>query len=162
MVKKEQLEGGVILKALIKRFHENQTKQNAFAVLHCLRDSNITIPCTIEMSERDQEKFFNVQVGDEIAPEDDVRYIPDILNNGQDDYFPVFSSEEEMGEYGKQFSKVEQHFLGAISLAKANEKVKGIVVNAFTEQFLVDKDLFDFVARLPSNVEDDLNNDDMS
>ena len=36
MVKKEQLEGGVILKALIKRFHENQMQQNAFAVLHCL------------------------------------------------------------------------------------------------------------------------------
>ena len=154
MIKREQLEGGKILKALIDRFHSEQTQQNAFAVMHCLRDSYITIPCTIQMSERDQAKFLNVQAGDEVTTEDDVRYIPDTLNNGIDNFFPVFSSEEEMGEYGENFSKIEHHFLGALSLAKANENVKGIVVNAFTQQFIIGKELFDFIADLPTNVEE--------
>lgn len=156
MIKREMLEGGKILNALIDRFHAEQSQENAFAVLHCLRDSYITIPCTIQMSERDQAKFVNCKVGDDIQTEDDVRYIPDILNNGQDDFFPVFSNEEEMGQYGDNFSKVEHHFLGAISLAKANEKVKGIVVNAFTQQFIVDKDLFDFVCDLPTCIEQEV------
>ena len=56
--------------------------------------------------------------------------------------------------YGDGFSNVEHHFLDVLSLAKGNENVKGIVVNAFTQQFIVEKDLFEFIANLPTNVEE--------
>ena len=154
MIKREYLASGKVLKVLIDRFHDNQTQHNAFAVMHCLRDSYVFIPCTVQMSERDQAKFLNAKVGEEISTEDDVRYVPDTLNNGVDNFLPVFSSNEEMGEYGDDFSKVEHHFLDVLSLAKRNENVKGIVVNAFTQHFIVEKDLFEFIANLPTNVEE--------
>ena len=48
--------------------------------------------------------------------------VPDILQNGDNFFFPVFTSEEEMGEYGVHFSKIQQHFLEAMNLARNNEK----------------------------------------
>ena len=81
--------------------------------------------------------------------------VPDILQNGEDYFFPVFSSEEEMGEYGEQFSKVQRHFLEAANLARNNEKhVKGIVINAFTEPFEIPVELFDIIAGMKSSLEE--------
>ena len=45
MIKRETLENGKVLKYLILQYLENKTEQNAFAVIRCLRDSYITIPC---------------------------------------------------------------------------------------------------------------------
>ena len=80
--------------------------------------------------------------------------IPDILQNGEEFFFPVFTTAEEMGEYGKRFSKVEKHFLEATILARNNEKkVKGIVINAFSEPFVIPVDLFDLIMGMPSSFE---------
>ena len=62
--------------------------------------------------------------------------VPDILVNGEQFYFPVFTTAEEMGEYGKSFSKVQKHFLEAVNLARNNEKkVVGIVINVIVTWF---------------------------
>ena len=99
MVKRAVLEGGKVLKGLIKQFLAERTEQNAFAVLHCLRDSFVFIPCTVKMSEEDMAKFIQGKAGDEVTTENDIRFIPDTLQNGEAEFFPVFSSAEEMGEY---------------------------------------------------------------
>ena len=80
--------------------------------------------------------------------------IPDILQNGEDFFFPVFSSVEEMGEYGNSFSKVEDSFLHAVVLARNNEKqVRGIVVNAFSEPFVLETEIFDLVEKMKSRIQ---------
>ena len=80
--------------------------------------------------------------------------VPDILQNGEDFFFPVFTSVEEMGDYGQGFSKIEKHFLEAANLARNNKKkVKGIVINAFSEPFVIPVDLFDMIAEMPSSYE---------
>ena len=69
--------------------------------------------------------------------------IPDILQNGDDFFFPAFTTAEEMGDYGRGVSKLEKHFLEAVNLARNNEKnVAGIVINAFSEPYIVPRDLF--------------------
>ena len=84
---------------------------------------------------------------------DNVRLIPDILQNGDDLFFPVFSSEEEMGEYGNDFSKVAQHILNVIPLARNNEReLKGIVLNAFSEPFVLEAQLFDVFENMKSGI----------
>ena len=56
-----------------------------------------------------------------------------------------------MGEYGEYFSKVQKHFLEAIMLAENNKKnVAGIVVNAFSEPFILRKEMFDLVKEMES------------
>ena len=154
MVKRAVLEGGKVLKGLIKQFLAERTEQNAFAVLHCLRDSFVFIPCTVKMSEEDKAKFIQGKVGDEVTTENDIRFIPDTLQNGEAEFFSVFSSAEEMGEYGNNFSKIEKHFFEAMSLVMGNENLVGIVVNAFSTPFIVEKGLFELIGSLPTNVED--------
>ena len=64
---------------------------------------------------------------------------------------PVFTTEEEMGEYGEKFSKRQTHILEVIALARGNVKdVSGIVINAFTDEFLLPKELFETLETMPS------------
>ena len=59
-----------------------------------------------------------------------------------------------MGDYGHGFSKIEKHFLEAANLAQNNKKkVKGIVINAFSEPFVIPVELFDMIAEMPSSFE---------
>lgn len=93
-------------------------------------------------------------IGHEFTTQDNVRLVPDILQNGDNFFFPIFTTANEMGEYGEHFSKVEKHFLETIILAKNNEKgVIGIVINAFSEPFVVNKDLFELIEGMESNIE---------
>lgn len=103
-----------------------------------------------------EERGNNVEglVGEEFTANDEVRLIPDILQNGDEFFFPVFSSEEEMGEYGDRFSKVQKHILEVIPLARNNEKkVAGIVLNAFSDSFVLETKIFDIVEGMKSRIE---------
>ena len=98
------------------------------------------------ISDTDVEKLKNAKAGMTFKSTDDIRMIPDILQNGDEYFFPVFTSAAEMGEYGDNFSKIEKWFLEAIPLAFNNEKkVSGIVINAFTEPFVVPNDLLKII-----------------
>ena len=162
----ELLEGGTFLKRAISIFNRNSTRRNMFRLLKILRDSWIWIPCNTILSDSDYaavEKMLedarengglDTLVGQTIRYQDDVRMVPDILQRGDDFYFPVFTSAEEMGEYGEAFSKLEKHFLEAVCLARHNEKnVKGIVINAFSESIVIPLELFDTIEQLPSSLE---------
>jgi hypothetical protein len=84
--------------------------------------------------------------------------VPDILQNGDDFFFPVFTSDNEMGKYGENFSKMERPFTEALSLAVNNEKnVKGIVINAFTTPFVIPKEMFKIISEMPSCLHPDQN-----
>ena len=60
-----------------------------------------------------------------------------------------------MGEYGERFSKIQKHFLEAANLARNNEKnVKGIVINAFSEPFVIPRELINVIAGMKSSLEE--------
>ena len=166
---REDLEDGQMLKDAIHTFNAEQTEQHFIEVLEFLRDSDVWVPCNAIMSENDQANMeellgvteagedidaFNENiVGKVFVNQDPVRLVPDILQNGDDFFFPGFSSEEEMGEYGTHFSKVPSSFLHAINLARNNEKdLKGIVVNAFSEPFVLDSGIYDIVENMKSRI----------
>jgi hypothetical protein len=51
-----------------------------------------------------------------------------------------------MGEYGERFSKIEKQFPEAVNLARNNERdLTGIVINAFSDAFVLPKELFDLL-----------------
>lgn len=160
----ELLEGGAFLKRATAICNRNRTQLNLIRLIKILRDSWVWIPCKVIMSDADDEAFKKLLteaeqgdglesiVGKEFTCHDGVRMVPDILQNGDQFFFPVFTSAEEMGEYGKQFSQIEKHFLEAINMARNNEKdVAGIVINAFSEPFIVPRELFEIIMDLPSS-----------
>ena len=162
----ELLEDGSFLKRAIGICNRNRTQLNLVKLLRILRDSWVWVPCTAVMSEADSAAWkkvildavendsLNSLEGAMLTNQDELRMVPDILQNGEDYFFPVFTTAEEMGEYGENFSKVERHFLEAANLARNNEKkIVGIVINAFSEPHVIPLDLFDLIADLPSAFE---------
>lgn len=149
----EDLEGGEMLKAAVKRFNEERNEPNFLDILEILRDSFVWIPCNAIVSEADVEAFKNSKEGDLLKTKEQIRMIPDILRNGDEFFFPVFSSAEEMGEYGDSFSKIEKHMLEAIAMAKNSDKnLAGIVLNAFSEPFVLEAKIFDIVEGMKSRL----------
>jgi len=162
-ITREELEDGQLLKNAIIKFNNERTEDNVFEIFQILRDSYVWIPCNCIQSERDIQAMKDMleKAGDDLeklkgvtfSNQDEMRMVPDILQNGEDFFFPVFSSAEEMGEYGNGFSKIEKHFLEALVLARNNEKnVKGIVVNAFSDPYVLPIDLFDMFEKIKSRV----------
>lgn len=154
-VKRETLENGKVLQVLIEQFANNRTEGNLFAVLKCLRDSFVWIPGNFIINKEDEEKFKNAKVGETVTTDFDMKFEPDILRNGEETFYPVFSNVEAMGEYGENFSKIEKNFFEAMSYARGKDETVGIVVDAFTNPFVVPKDWFEEVSRIPTNIIDD-------
>ena len=161
----EDLEDGTILKKLVSTFNADRTEENLFNVFQVMRDSYVWIPCNAIMSEADEanmKEFLESHMDNseglenaEFTTTDQIRLVPDILTNGDQFFFPIFTTAEDMGEYGDNFSKVQKHFLEVLPLARNNEKdVSGIVLNAFGEPFVLVKELFDAVERIKSMFED--------
>lgn len=128
-----------------------------------MRDSYVWVPCNVVMSEADEKRIeemvlgakddLDALIGQEIVAHDVTRFIPDILQNGDAFFFPIFSTTGAMGEYGEHFSKVQKHVLEVIPLARNNEKqLEGIVLNAFTEPFVLDAAIWDMVEKLKSRI----------
>ena len=70
-------------------------------------------------------------------------------------YFPVFTSESEMGEYGESFSKVQLSFPEALMLVRNDDKNNaGIVINAFTDPFVVNREVYGIVEGMESSIEE--------
>lgn len=159
----EDLEDGSMLKNAMKMLHLNPTEDQYFETVRLLRDSRVWIPYSAVMSEEDLEqidqriKETNGQpeniVGTTFQTKAKIRMIPDILQNGDQFFFPVFTSVEETGEYGEHFSIFPQQFLEAMILAKNNAKnVTGIVVNPFSAPHVVERDIFDVIKNIPSRL----------
>ena len=168
----ELLEDGSFLKRAVGICRRNRTQLNLMKLMRILRDSCVWIPCNAILSDADYahvEKLVNEaedrgdpdsMIGMEIKNQDSIRLVPDILQNGDDFFFPVFSSAEEMGEYGERFSKIGKHFLEALILARNNERnVAGIVINAFSEPFIIPREWFDLIAGMKSSLEEEGDSD---
>ena len=163
LLKPEELADGSMLREAIRAFNAEGTKEAFFEILETLRDSWLWVPCNAVLGEEDQKAFAEMMdkagddpaalVGMEMKNQEKIRLVPDILQNGDNFFFPAFITQEDMGQYGQYFSKVKKHFLEAIALARNNEKqLSGIVINAFTEPWILDRKLFDLVEKLESRL----------
>ncbi len=162
---REDLEDGSMLEAAVAAFNRERDRDHFLEVLEILRDSYVWVPCTAVMSERDRKRMeeliesvdgdLDALEGKELANCDEVRLVPDILQNEGNYFFPVFSTQEAMGEYGKDFSKIQYHMLEVFRLARNNKMdIRGIVLNAFTEPIVIDAEIWDLVENMKSRIND--------
>ena len=163
------LEDGSMLEEAVTAFNNERTESHLIDILEILRDSYVWIPCNAVLSDGDQKYWNDIAqkltddpdadptelTGKEFKTVGATRMIPDILQNGEQFFFPIFTTTEAMGEYGDNFSKVQRHMLEVISIARNNEKdLAGIVLNAFTEPFVLDKEIWDIVENMKSRIEE--------
>lgn len=168
----KDLEDGSMLEAAVHRFHKEQSEQSLFEVYEILRDSFVWVPCNAVMSDADQARFMEMingiegdedaireaLIGKEFVAHDETRLVPDVLASGGDFYFPIFSSEEAMGEYGEGFSHVQRHILDVLPLARNNEhEPVAIVLNAFSESIEIPREFWDVLENMKSRIESENN-----
>ena len=162
----EELEDGSLLRSAIQIFRAGPTNLHFLHVLEFLRDSTVWVPCTAVLSKADREALEQrirdaektggpeALVGKSFVNTEDVRMVPDILEKKKDLYLPVFSSTDEMGDYGDRFTAVPMHFLQVMDIAENHKRdLKGIIVDAFTTPFAVEKKLFSSVKNMNSRIE---------
>ncbi len=160
----EDLDDGQMLRDAVAKFKEEQNEHNFMRVLQYLRDSYVWVPCTAVMDKQDEAKLQKMIedadgdtdkiIGETFTTSESVRLIPDILQNGDEFFFPIFSSAEEMGEYGEHFSKVQKHIFEAMAIAQNNEKkVSGMVLDAFSGQFVINIEMMNLIKKMDSKVE---------
>ena len=148
-----------LLEKAIENYEADSSQEMLVTILWYMKSTLMWVPCNSVFSERDQKRMMEMIEGSGDDPDslkgqswqamDEVRLVPDILINSEDYFFPAFTSCEEMGEYGENFSKVQKHIMEIINLARNNEKdVKGIVINAFTKPFAVPRDLFPILEKM--------------
>lgn len=138
-------------KRLERAFCEAKTTKNSECLRKILRESTVLLPCTAVLGERDRFKFG--EFGDHVLNEpvkhekfvrydaNEVRLVPEILRDGDTYYLPVFTTTEELGEYGMGFSLVKKNMLEVISIARReNVNVDEIIMDAFTEPLVLDKE----------------------
>ena len=176
-ITEEDLADGSKLKEAVKVFNTERNMPNFLNVLEILRDSWVWIPCNAVMSTEDEARFaemvathgenMDTLVGEEFSNQDAIRFVPDILQNGDKFFFPVFSSVEEMGEYGEHFSTIQKHMMEVLPLAKNNDKKpSGIVLNAFSDPFVLEASIYDVFENMKSRLPEEtwqngiLNEDD--
>ncbi len=146
-----------LIPRVIAAYKSNRTVENVLGVLDILGVSKVWIPGTAVTGQSDQEQREGLLewaegdpetlIGEKFTSKEEVRFIPDILESKEGNFFPVFSSCEEMGEYGARFSKIEKPFTEAVEMSKHSEKeLVGIVVNAFTDAMIFPWEALKFVS----------------
>jgi len=93
-------------------------------------------------------------IGQSFMTDDNVVFVPDILSNGEYKYLPVFTSAEQMGEYGESFTPFKMTFIEAMERAEnCPDQLSGIVIDAFTEPFELPKQFFSIVKEIKTSTD---------
>ncbi len=155
-IKASDLENGNTLIFLKLKFMKEPTQENLLPLLMCLRDSVVKVPFIAEMSEADKKRVMECRKGDTFCNKDEVKLTADILQakDGKR-YFPIFSQKEQMPEdYRNKFTVIPVTALDALKMAHGDKTVSGLVLDGFSFPFVVPFELADYMATLPSRIED--------
>ena len=151
------LENGNVLVYLLRHFHENRSHESASAVLRCLRNSFVLVPCSLRIDDDDADMIINSKIGDIVHVNNEIGMRPDILinNETQERLFPVFSQYEQIpDDYGVHFSYLNMHFVDVCDWFKQYDDVSGIIVDPFTVSFTLTENIIEFVQELPSEIDE--------
>lgn len=162
-LKEEDLEDGRLLKNTIGIFMKDRNEDTYIDVLEILRDSELWVPCNIILSEMDQKRMdmmVNNVLADRMAPQggflnqDAIRAMPEYLKRDDEVFLPIFTSEDEMKSFGEKYTKVRKPVLEWMDIAEKNEHgVAGMVINPFTDCFILRTDIFEAIRKIKSSID---------
>ncbi len=138
----------IFLKQAIAEFYEDNSEDSLLTVMAILADCPVWVPChLVGKEDPEAQKYIN---------QDGALLEPEILDNGGETYYMAFSSQDEMGQYGRDFLSIQCPFLQLIAAAKAKkEELTGIVINVFNEPLALNWELLDVIENYMTPIPDD-------
>ena len=146
----EDLADGTVLKQALSTFGAARNETNLLTLLQILKGCKLWVPFNRVLTKEDQERLMETVKrtgsGESFTPMDKLRMIPDLLQSNDVYYLSAFSSRPEMGKYGADLAVIPTDMAEVITLCRENpRKLGGIVINAFTDGFVLTEELFSFM-----------------
>jgi len=141
---REALSNGKVLLNLKNQLIKDTSEEKLISMLSCLRDSIVHAP------------FSPVEGGGASKGRGgSVRMRPEVLKHPNGTvYFPVFSQPIQIpDEYKIRFTILPVSALQCLEMAHAIKDVQGLVLDAFTEPFVIPFHVADIMTELPSLLE---------
>ncbi len=148
----EMLKDGTVLCGLVLRFLNNKTQENMFSLLSCLRDSNVFVPCEVNMNgddlevENDNEVMFPVKHKIQFKPQ---------LYKATDGnvYMPFYTRQENAKPSELQgASLVNLPYEKLVEMLKDNGECNRFVIDPKLYNVVLDEDLVRISMELPSRL----------
>lgn len=135
---------------LIKEFNTNRDESLLRMLIALLMSVQVSVPMTVSMEDTDVEKFLHAKAGDTVTTGGAIRMKPDMLKNSAGElFFPAFTLKEETPEdYRNSFSWITMDFMNCVHSAYNNENCAGVVINGFSEPFVVNRPLMKLMLEL--------------
>lgn len=130
----EKETAGKYLISAIEMYKKDQNKDSFVNLIGCLMDSKVLMPMHVEKDENGEDKCF-----------------PMILSNDADESaYPIFSNEEQLcNHYQEPDCEIyEIPVKLAIEIIKEDKDTTGLILDPFTNDFLIDKELGKLISEL--------------
>ncbi len=139
----EKAEAAALVCRLIKEFNSKRDMDTLQVLIVVLMREQVSVPMTVSMEDTDVEKFLHAKAGDTVTTGGAIRMKPDMLKNGAGElFFPAFTLKEETPEgYRNSFSWITMDFMNCVHSAYRSENCAGVVINGFSESFVVNRPL---------------------
>lgn len=159
-INEEDLEDGKMLETAVTNLYKEQNIANLIEIIKLLRDSYVWVPYHVILSDEDQTRLEDLVtqhiddlIGQKFVTHDDIRLIQDIVQKGDEQFFPVFSNPEANEKHAYSYTMIQKHLLEVISIAKNYKgELNGIVLNPYTEPFEIDMKLCDMINTMKSRI----------
>lgn len=138
---------------LIHEYNSKRDTETLRLLLAILMSVQVSVPMTVSMENADVGKFLHTKAGDTVTTGGVIRMKPDMLKNGAGErFFPAFSLKEETPEdYRSSFSWITMDFMNCVHSAYRNENCAGVVINGFSESFVVNRPLMKLMLDLEAS-----------
>lgn len=148
----EMLRDGTLLCGFVLRFLHNRNKENMFTLLSCLRDSNVFVPCEVNMSAEDFKAMGENPV---MFPASHKIEIKPQLYKATDGniYMPFYTRQENAKQSELQgASLVNLPYEKLVEMLKDNDECSQFVIDPKLYNVVLDEELVRISMELPSRL----------
>lgn len=148
---REKLEDGNVLLSLKERFQDDMNDDNLVELMQVLRDSTLILPMEIRMSAADQERMHLYEEDMKLVMESDVQVLPVTSVIEDENYMFIFSQPEQIPvEFSESVTLMRAPFAKVYQYFSADETIDSIVLDPFTENLALPRELIEAIARMDS------------
>jgi len=143
--------GNAALAFLKGKFNKNRNEETLMALLQCLKKSELILMVNVTMDQEDKDDFMNTTPREGMKNEYDVMLRPEVLE-GEDHshYISAFTTMDEIPSNTRaRLMPISMDTIKCVELAHKTEEAEGIVIDAYTDPFVLSFDLGDLLAELP-------------
>lgn len=148
----EMLKDGTVLCGLLLRFLHDQNQENMFTLLSCLRDSNVFVPCEVNLNGADMEIAGDAPV---IFPaKHKIQFKPQLYKatDGRV-YMPFYTRQENAKPSELQgASLVNLPYEKLVEMLKDNDECSRFVIDPKLYNVVLDEELVRISMELPSRL----------